>query len=523
MTLLTRAVRAIDDAAVLLADAGPDTVRQALFEARSGLAAPMRVAAIGRIKAGKSTLVNGLLDGPVAPTGPDELTYNVTWFVHAATPGIVVHFTDGEPPARKPMSWLDRSVVRTSDDVGLLHRIAHVEVGLPRDILTRLQLIDTPGFGSFFDTDSRNTLEFLGISVERVDGDTREHAVGADAVLHLFTRGVAKSDHLLAEDFQGAAIGDFTPVNAIAALTKADSYWAADDPDRDPMAVAGHIVERLRGEPGMNRVFYDIVPVCGLLAAGAAGLVADDFVALEELAKAAPEVLLRKLRYASLFAKGSDDDLTVPAVKRAELVDRLGQYGIWLACDLIRSGGATGRELTDQLIERSGLAGLRDLLLSHFGNRATVIKTAGAVNRCRALSARMSQEIAGAPGVAAAAAAGRLEAFELDEPAIAELALLRALYHDTDQLGLSDEEVRELVMVTGERGGSCAARLQAQPRTTPNEMLATAQERLGYWRRRAGQFGLDSGTVYAARSAQRCYERISHHLRAAQQHLEMTL
>src|SRR5206468_270497 len=51
-----------------------------LGDGQDRLQAPMRVAIIGRVKAGKSTAMNALLGHPVVPTGETEVTFNVTWF-----------------------------------------------------------------------------------------------------------------------------------------------------------------------------------------------------------------------------------------------------------------------------------------------------------------------------------------------------------------------------------------------------------------------------------------------------------
>ena len=179
MSLLDRADRAFDEALTALCGASLQQLTESLATSRAALAAPMRVAVIGRVKAGKSTLMNALLGAEVAPTGPEELTYNVNTFIHAPAPTLTVHFRDGRPPERRPFGWLRQLVDRTAGDPDVLRSIRHVDVGLPNAMLERLQLIDTPGFGSFFDADSRNTLEFLGLTTDDVDHVTRAHAAGA--------------------------------------------------------------------------------------------------------------------------------------------------------------------------------------------------------------------------------------------------------------------------------------------------------------------------------------------------------
>ncbi len=523
MPLLDRADHAFGKAMAALSGAPLPQLTDALATARAALAEPMRVAVIGRIKAGKSTLMNALLGGEVAPTGPEELTYNVNIFIYAPRPTLTVHFRDGRPPERRPSGWLRQLVDRTSGDPDVLRSIRHVEVGLPNAALERLQLIDTPGFGSFFDTDSRNTLEFLGLTTDDVDHVTRAHAVGADAVAYLFTRGMAAADRDLAADFEGTTIGDFTPVNAIAVLTRVDKYWKAESPDEDPMAVGLRITNRIKAEPGVERIFFDVLPVCGLLASGAATFGPADAEPLTALARLPPTELASRLKNARRFVTATYDDVPVTPAQRADLMSRFDQYGIWLASALIRDGVAGPPELQDELLRRSGLGAVRDLLMSHYASRAALIKASGAVNRSRALSSRVSQESHGYAATAAAAAAGQLEAFEVHEHAIAELALLRQFYRDDAALGLSADEAEELLTISGEHGGSCFSRLGVHEQTPLPDMLTKAQTRLAYWRQRSDQFGLATKTIHAARQIRRSYEVIAYHVESAQQHLEMTI
>src|SRR4051812_17915884 len=69
-----------------------------LDDIESGLRGRMRVALVGRVSAGKSTLTNALLGGSRAPSGAQELTFNVTWIRHADRPSLTIHYRDGQPP-----------------------------------------------------------------------------------------------------------------------------------------------------------------------------------------------------------------------------------------------------------------------------------------------------------------------------------------------------------------------------------------------------------------------------------------
>src|SRR3954469_9616573 len=55
-------------------------LRDAVSAVRADLDEPLRVALVGRVKAGKSTLLNALIGRRVAPTDVSECTRVVTWF-----------------------------------------------------------------------------------------------------------------------------------------------------------------------------------------------------------------------------------------------------------------------------------------------------------------------------------------------------------------------------------------------------------------------------------------------------------
>ena len=81
---LTAAVRELVSVA---RDRALDPVsRDQLAEAVDRLSQPLRLAIAGRVKAGKSTLLNALVGEELAPTDAGECTKLVTWYIggHAA-------------------------------------------------------------------------------------------------------------------------------------------------------------------------------------------------------------------------------------------------------------------------------------------------------------------------------------------------------------------------------------------------------------------------------------------------------
>jgi predicted GTPase len=73
----SRVARLCDEAQARLSS---DALREGVDRVRAELREPLRVAVAGRVKSGKSTLVNALLHEQVAPTAYGECTKVVTWF-----------------------------------------------------------------------------------------------------------------------------------------------------------------------------------------------------------------------------------------------------------------------------------------------------------------------------------------------------------------------------------------------------------------------------------------------------------
>jgi hypothetical protein len=494
-----------------------ERLRALLTEARAHLDEPMRVAIVGHIKAGKSTMLNALLGEELAPTGTEELTFNVNWLRYGREPGMRVHFKDGRDPEERTLTELEDLTGRREEARELLASIRYVELRHPNEILRTFDLIDTPGLKSFFSEDSQNTLSFLGLTEEDVEAATREESSQADALVCLFTRGLAGADQSVVADFQGPLLGEATPVSALGVLTKVDAYW----PDHDPLEEGRKVARGIEAEPEADRVFYAVLPVCGLVAFGSQTLTGDELDALDALARMEPDLLKKRLRYAERFATSDYEDVPVPAELRWRLVvQRLGQWGIWLAAELLRDG-ASEQQLRDELWRRSGVAELRDLVVSHFGRRSLLIKAQTGLRKGLAEARHARQGQNGDVAAAAYAVGGELEQLELGQPAFGEFALLRRYYQERETLGLRDGEGEELLAITGEHGTSIGPRLGLGERATASEMVRATEERLAYWQDRHDEFGADTKTMATARVMTSAYQRILYHAREARRQLEL--
>lgn len=484
---------------------------------------PMRVAIVGLIKAGKSTVMNALLGEVVVATGAIETTFNINWLLYADSPSLLIHYKDGRPTEVRPYTDLAVVTKRDQEHKEMLTSIKYIEVFLPNQILRTLQLIDTPGLASVHEDDSENTRSFINVHGHELNEMTQSQTSQADAVLYLFSQSISASIASTIEEFQGPALGTATPINSIGVLTRVDDYWPDES---DPLQAGERIARRLQSQyPQVQRLLYSIVPVTGLLALGAQTMTTQEFTTLTALAQLPEATLKRHLKYAKRFSQEVLADLPVPPEQRKQVLQRMGQYGIWRACHHIRSGAQNIQQLEPFLLEESGLPTLRKIILSHFGNRAFVIKLDGALRQIMTISLALRRRVEGQELALLKRVARTFEELATQQEELAELAILRSYYEG--RLNLEEEEVQQLLQVTGEHGTAYWQRLGMETSDSCSteelldDALTLALEKHDYWRQRGIDPGLDSATNRATLVMARAYERITHYIRQAQQQLNL--
>ena len=107
---------------------------------------PLRIAVSGRVKAGKSTLINALVGEELAPTDAEERTQVNTFYQYGPEPKILVHTPHGAVQ-NVPVSTLDAATIRD-----LQHwrpdEVARLVIEAPSPGLQAISLIETPGLAS---------------------------------------------------------------------------------------------------------------------------------------------------------------------------------------------------------------------------------------------------------------------------------------------------------------------------------------------------------------------------------------
>jgi hypothetical protein len=455
-----------------------------LVELAARLDEPLRVAIAGRVKSGKSTLVNALVGEPLAATEVGECTRVVTWyrsghryraFVQRAGSGL-------EPATLRRL----RGAVDIEPGDWTPGELERIVIDWPAAVLGSMTLIDTPGLGSLSAPVGARAEEFLS----QVHGSSP-----ADAVVYL-ARHLHGADVRVLEAFRDDDAGRPSPINAVAVVARADEIGAARPTAMD---AAARVAARYRQDPQIRRLCQTAVPVAGMLAFGSSQLTESDFRAVGRLAEAGQPVTDELLLSTDRFAM--DDEVAgLEAVERRRLLDLLGLFGVRIACGLLRDGVVrTGPGLAVALRARSGIDELRALLATQFAARSDLLKA-------RVALATLNRLVHEVPLASGASFESELERVEADSHELTELRLLVAVR--TGRVGLGDEEIAEVERLVERSGAPITERLGLAADVGDDELRRVVTSSVERWRRRAEHPLAPRDTVDAASVVLRTYEGI---------------
>jgi len=424
---------------------------------------PLRVAIAGKVKAGKSTLLNALIGERIAPTDAGECTRVLTWYRDGRGPRIVLHPKAGAP-RRLAVQRHDGALVI---DLGgnPADEVERLVVDWPSQHLRSATLIDTPGMSSLSTEVAQRSAMFLNPE----DGTPTE----ADAVIYLM-RHLHATDAQFLEAFRDQDVGRAASVNTVGVISRADEIGGGRV---DAMSSAAAVAQRYRTEPALRGLCQNVIAVAGLLAQTGATLRQAEFTALTELSRVPRAQLESSLLLLDRFL--SDDGAlpaAVPSQIRRALLDRFGVFGIRLSTKLIGAGTDTAAALAAELVRHSGLHELQDALHNQFTQRRDVLKVrSGLLALDRVLRAD--------PRPGSEWLSGEVERIVTGAHEFVELRLLSALWSGTATL--PNPLLREAERLLGGVGAGPAARLGLPAGTDPNELREAALEALLRWQSQA--------------------------------------
>lgn len=360
----------------LCAESGPrlaGNTRAAVADVQRRLGEPLRVAIAGRLKSGKSTLVNSLIGRRVAQTEVGECTRLVTQFRYGTADRVDVVRRDGSR-ASLPLDesgMIPQKLGVARDDV------AYVDVTLTSDRLRDLTVVDTPGLSSTNTSISDEARKFLFNEApidDDIDDDSAGALSGAEAIVYVFTQSVRDDDLQALESFRSMSSKlSSNPINSLGLFNKVDKLAGTGD----PWPVAGPLAQA-QGKV-LRRVVSDVVPVIGLLAetTEAGRLTAADCEALRTIARMSEtdrEVLLASV---DLFTAR---ECEVSREERNRLLRLLDIYGISFAvAQFVAEPTLATGELVRRLFLASGFPRARSTLEQAFRWRTDAIKAGWAL------------------------------------------------------------------------------------------------------------------------------------------------
>ena len=142
----------------------------------------------------------------------------------------------------------------------------------------------------------------------------------------------------------------------------------------DAMLSAGDVAKRFTEEMDKTGICQAVVPVSGLLALTARTLRQSEFVALEKLANVDAAELAKAMLSADRFVREDSFVAGRCGHPRGQLLDRFGMFGIRISIAVLRAGVNDSVALADELLERSGLVALRDVIDQQFAQRSDLLK-----------------------------------------------------------------------------------------------------------------------------------------------------
>ncbi len=464
-----------------------DAVRDPLLAKEIGillgrLEGPLRVAVAGRVKAGKSTLLNALVGERLAPTDAGECTRIVSWYLYGPAYRVDAVTYDG---ARTELSFTRDDGALVIDLGGLsVGAVERLEIQWPAAALRSMTLIDTPGLASLDDATSTRTRDFLALEVDR--------PAQADVVVYLL-RHLHRRDTEFLDALVDHSSAESSAANAIAILSRADEVGAGR---LDAFESASRIALRYAADPQIRRLCAAVLPASALIAETGATLEEHEVATLRVLAALPEPELDSMLLSADRFQAPSAS--TIDVAVRAALLRRLGMFGLRFAVDVLRRGAAgSATDLADQLAARSGVPAVAALLRDRFLPRAQILQARAVLAGLHSITRRMA---ATEPELSRWLQ-GELERLEASVLAFAELRLLQLVLGGATQL--SESEVNDLAQLANHVDGE-PKDAAAQP-----ERAAFALVAVDRWRTRGSAPLVDSATREACDIGARLNESVA--------------
>jgi len=296
-------------------------------EASAALASRrFNVAVMGQFKRGKSTLINALLGREILPADVAPITTAITVVEYGSPERVAVRFEDGREE-EIGVGQL-RLFASEEENPGNRKGVRVVRIELPAPLLASgMRLVDTPGVGSIFESNSEVTRSFL----PRVD--VAAVVLGSDPPISGEELGLVRSAARIVGSMyfvlnKSDLVPERTRVKA-EAFTRAALRDALGDTPLRFVHASALTALRIGSDPGVAKLIHNLSELAaasgGKLARASAARAARHFAArllqeldLERAALISPVEDIDRRIAAFVTAMGDLDELAIAALARSK-------------------------------------------------------------------------------------------------------------------------------------------------------------------------------------------------------------
>lgn len=121
---------------------------------------PLRLAIIGEVKSGKSTLLNCLAGGEISPTNVSEATASIMKISYSSSESATINFIDGTIKTGS-VAEIFAELVKHQNNQDYFKNCKDVDIKRNMQGLKSLHIIDTPGLGTITQQNAERTIEYF--------------------------------------------------------------------------------------------------------------------------------------------------------------------------------------------------------------------------------------------------------------------------------------------------------------------------------------------------------------------------
>ncbi|MBI2299999.1 MAG: dynamin family protein [Armatimonadetes bacterium] len=266
-------------AAERLRELGVGQAAAAQLERLAGQAEERCVVAVaGRVKVGKSTLVNALLGQDPAKPGVTETTATINYFRYGDPDPerpVLCHWRRTGRVTHEPREFSDGLQGNDLATLARASKVEYLEFPLRHHLLEHFSLVDLPGCGSVVPEHQNLVAWFMGMAgqLRDVHGPGLERMGSeVDAVIYVTGEVPREDDQAFLEEFRGLTGGAARAFSSIGVMAKADRL-----PDARRAMLAEHLAAQLKDS--LNAV----IPVSAPLHQRLQSLLAEERAGLRRL------------------------------------------------------------------------------------------------------------------------------------------------------------------------------------------------------------------------------------------------